>query len=61
MRQIKLLKEVYKTSEGARKRCGFENGVARGEFEKGYKAKLYFYTVVSEGDHWRVARNLPTD
>jgi hypothetical protein len=53
----KLLKEVYKTYEGARKRAGFENGVAPSEFARGYKARLYRYSVVAEGDHWRVQRN----
>jgi hypothetical protein len=42
----KLLKTVYKTFEGARKRAAFENAMAPGEFARGDKAKLYHYTVV---------------
>lgn len=53
---MKLLKERYKTYDGALKRCRFENGLARSEFERGYKAKHYHYTVVPDGDHWRVQR-----
>jgi len=57
MKQVKLLKEVYKTWEGANKRCGFENAMAKGEFERGDKAKYYRYTIVAgEDDTWRVAR-----
>jgi hypothetical protein len=56
MTQIKLLKEVYKTYDGAQKRCGFENGVAKGEYERGDKAKHYHYTVVAQDGAWRVAR-----
>ena len=59
MRQVKLLKEVYKTWEGANKRCGFENAMAKGEFERGDKAKHYRYTIVKEGEMYRVARCLP--
>ena len=54
---MKLLKEKYKTWEGARKRAGFENGVARGEYERGDKARHYHYTVVQEGELWRVQRD----
>jgi len=60
MKQVKLLKEVYKTWEGARNREAFENAMARGEFERGDKAKFYRYTVVKgEGETYRVARCLP--
>jgi hypothetical protein len=54
----KLLREKYKTYEGARKRCGFENGVAISEFKNGYKARLYHYRVVADpaGEGWRVER-----
>jgi hypothetical protein len=57
----KLLKEIYKSYEGARKRAAFENSLARFEFEHGHKAKLYHYTVVEIFEfplekHWRVAR-----
>lgn len=57
-KQIKLLKEVYKTFDGAKKRCGFENGIAGSEYRNGCKAKHYVYTIVKEGDAWRVARNI---
>jgi hypothetical protein len=55
---MKLLKEVYKTYEGARKRAGFENGIAKSEYEKGYKAKHYHYSVVPEGNGFRVQRTV---
>ncbi len=55
---MKLLKETYKTYEGARKRAGFENGIAKSEYEHGYKAKLYWYAIVPEGDGWRVSRTV---
>jgi hypothetical protein len=61
----KLLKERYKTYEGARKRAAFENGLARGEFERGDKAKHYHYSIVesstgerSDGYSWRVERSI---
>lgn len=54
---MKLLKEVYKTRDGAVRRCGFENGVAAGEYRRGDKAKLYRYTVEQTGEVWRVARH----
>lgn len=53
---MRMLKEKYKTYEGARKRAAFENGVARSEFEHGLKAKHYRYCIVAECDGWRVAR-----
>lgn len=58
MKQIKLLRETYKTHEGARKRAGFENAMARGEFERGDKARLYAYTIVAGNapNTYRVAR-----
>ena len=40
---MRLLREVYKTWEGASKRASFENALAHSEFERGYKAKLYNY------------------
>jgi hypothetical protein len=52
----KLLSEKYRTLEGARKRAALENGLAPGEFARGYKAKLYRYTVVTEGDFYRIQR-----
>jgi hypothetical protein len=64
---MKLLKEKYKTYDGAIKRCGFENSIARFEYERGYKARHYHYTVIQEAkktladcckdDIWRVARH----
>jgi hypothetical protein len=58
---MKLLREKYKTYEGAAKRARFENGLARSEFNRGYKARVYRYTVVAEedstqGQTWRVQR-----
>jgi hypothetical protein len=58
---MKLLKEIYKTYEGARKRAAFENGLARSEFERGYKAKHWQYSTVTEGDAWRVGRSVKND
>lgn len=56
---MKLLREKYKTWEGARKRCGFENGLAQSEFERGYKARLYRYSIVQDDTgNWRVARKI---
>jgi hypothetical protein len=49
--------KVFKTYEGARKRAAFENAMAKGEFQRGDKAKLYSYRVVDEGNNtWRVVR-----
>lgn len=67
---MKLLRETYKTYEGALRRCAFENGIAKSEYERGYKAKLYHYTVVSnppipypgtvdDTETFRVARHSP--
>jgi len=62
---MKMLKEQYKSYEGARKRAAFENGLARGEFERGYKAKRYRYSVIAHHNAgesvdtplvWRVQR-----
>jgi len=58
LRKVKTLKEIYKTLAGAQKRCGFENGIAKGEFNRGDKARHYVYTVEKEGDAWRVVRNV---
>jgi hypothetical protein len=54
---MKLLKEKYKTWDGAHKRCAFENGLARGEYRRGDKAKIYRYTVVQLDDGYRVQRD----
>lgn len=56
--RTKLLKQVYKTWEGASKCARFENGVALSEYRNGIKANVYHYTVVPEGDKWRVQRSL---
>jgi hypothetical protein len=54
---VKLLKETYKTRDGAEKRCRFENSLARHEFERGYKARHYAYSVVTDSNGaWRVQR-----
>jgi hypothetical protein len=62
---MKLLKEKYKTYDGARKRAAFENGIAASEFKNGiaasefkngYKAKLYRCTIVTVDGVWRVRR-----
>ena len=58
---LKLLKEVYKTYEDARKRAGFENGVAQYKFEKGYMAEHYHYLVVGTEGAWRVQRKSRND
>lgn len=57
---MKLLKEIYKTYEGARKRAAFENSLARSEFERGYKAKHYRYSIVQESEVYRVKRDIYT-
>lgn len=57
---MKLLREKYKTYDGALKRCGFENSLAKSEFERGFKAKHYHYTVVEQDGAYRVARHNPT-
>lgn len=59
LKAVKVLKEAYKTYDGAWKRCGFENGVAAAEFKNGCKPKLYRYTVkADENGSWRVVRNV---
>lgn len=56
----KLLKEVYKTFEGARKRAAFENACAKGEFLRGDRAKIYRYTILPMTDGtFRVVRDNP--
>jgi hypothetical protein len=53
----KLLKETYKTLAGAQKRCAFENGIAKSEYERGYKAHHYSYHVMQISETlWRVER-----
>jgi len=55
----KLLKECYKTRAGAEKRCRFENAVAKGEFERGDKARHYRYSIVTDREGlWRVQRDV---
>lgn len=53
---MKLLKEKYKTRDGAAKRARFENGLAPSEFKRGDKAKLYQYRVVTVDGFYRVER-----
>jgi len=53
-----ILREKYKTLEGALKRAAFENAVAPGEYARGEKAKLYTYRAVKAGELWRVERSL---
>lgn len=56
---MKLLRERYKTRDGAMRRCGFENAMAKGEYDRGDKARLYVYRVVPDPtvpDVWRVQR-----
>jgi hypothetical protein len=60
LKQVKTLKERYRTHEGARKRCAFENGIAKGEYERGDKAKNYKYTIDFDVAVWRVVRNIET-
>jgi hypothetical protein len=55
---MKLLREKYKTLEGATKRAAFENAVAPGEFARGEKSKLYTYRVALVGEAWRVERRV---
>jgi hypothetical protein len=56
----KLLREKYKTQEGARKRAAFENSLALSEFLRGHKPRHYRYrTVLDAEGRWRVARELP--
>ena len=53
---MKLLREKYKTHEGAIKRARFERSLAPSEFNQGYKARLYSYRVVQIENVWRVER-----
>lgn len=55
----KLLREKYKTFSGAAKRAAFERAMAPGEFQRGHKAKLYGYRVVSVAGAYRVERFTP--
>ena len=59
--------KVFKTYEGARKRAAFENAMAKSEFQRGDKAKLYHYEIVESdianrerGFSWRVVRTEST-
>lgn len=58
---MKLLKETYKTAEGAYKRSAFENGVASFEFTTGIKARLYRYRAELHDGLYRVARYTPEE
>lgn len=46
---MKLLATQYKTFDGASRRAQFENAMARSDFARGRKAKLYRYRVVRLG------------
>jgi hypothetical protein len=55
----KILREKYKTYEGARKRMEFENVMAPGEYVRGDKAHRYRYDLFpdpTEPGIWRVKR-----
>ena len=54
---MKMLREKYKTFEGASKRARFENGIAPSEYHKGYKSRLYRYSAVEHEGLWRVQRD----
>lgn len=57
----KLLREKYKTHDGAMKRCRFENAVAFSEHKRGYAAKLYRYRVIQDDSGvYRVERSIDT-
>ena len=58
---MKYLREKYKTVEGARKRCAFENGVALSEFRSGRKARWYKYRTEQHDGFYRVARYTPDE
>lgn len=53
---MKLLKEKYKTYEGARKRAAFENAWAASEFTRGHTARRYRYAVITQDGCYRVQR-----
>jgi hypothetical protein len=56
---MKLLREKYKTYEGARKRAAFERGVNPGEYRRGDVARLYGFRVVEHEGAYRVERYVP--
>lgn len=51
---MRMLKERYKTVEGARKRAAFETGINPFEVSKGYVGRRRFF-VVEENGVFRVA------
>jgi len=54
----KLLRERYRTLQGAAKRAAFENAVAPGEYARGEKARVYSYRVIQDqAGAWRVERH----
>ena len=59
---MRLLREKYRTWEGAHKRARFENALAAGEYARGDKARLYRYEVLQDCTtsevHFRVARHV---
>jgi hypothetical protein len=52
---MKLLREKYKTPEGAYKRARFENGIADGEYRRGEKRRIYRYSMIEKDGLYRVA------
>ena len=54
---MKLLAAKYKTWEGAHKRAALENGLARGEYARGEKMRIYRYGVVEKDGAYRVQRD----
>jgi hypothetical protein len=46
--RIKLLKEKYKSIDGAKKRATFENAVAKSEYKRGDSAKIYKYRIIRQ-------------
>jgi hypothetical protein len=54
---MKTWSAKYKTWEGAHKRAAFENGLARGEYARGEKRRIYRYHVVEKDGCYRVQRD----
>lgn len=55
----KLLREHYKTYDGASKRARSENGLAPGDFSHGRTPHRYHFRVVGTEGDYRVERYLP--
>ena len=57
---MKLLATKYKTYEGAHNRAGFENAMAKNEFEHEYKTKLWrYHTVACDNNEQPIDMNTP--